>query len=131
MEGWWAQMLTVGYEQARGLRRLHQKPEGFEISASRVIEAPVESVFSAWMDETTRARWLPEPGLTVHKSTPYKSLRATWTDGSKSISVNFYPRGDARTQVALQHGKLADAAAASRMKSFWGERLDALKTMLE
>ena len=31
---WWGQMVTVGYEQARGLRLKHQKPDGFEISVA-------------------------------------------------------------------------------------------------
>ena len=36
--GWWSQMVTVGYEQARGLRVKHQKKSGFEISATRTID---------------------------------------------------------------------------------------------
>jgi uncharacterized protein YndB with AHSA1/START domain len=125
--GWWSQMVTVGYEQARGLRVKHQKPEGFEISVTRVIDADVKSIFKAWTDAKHRARWLPKTALTVHKATPNKSLRITWTDGSKSVSVNFYPKGTRKTQVALQHGKLRSAAAAAKMKKFWGGRLDALR----
>jgi 3-methyladenine DNA glycosylase/8-oxoguanine DNA glycosylase len=36
---WWQQMVAVTYEQARGLRDKHQKPEGYEISVSRTIDA--------------------------------------------------------------------------------------------
>src|SRR5207247_2797059 len=32
---WWTQMVAVTYEQARGLREVHEKSEGFEISVSR------------------------------------------------------------------------------------------------
>jgi hypothetical protein len=32
--------------------------------------------------------------------------------------------------VAVQHGKLADRAAAARMKQYWAERLDALQEVL-
>jgi len=39
---WWGQMVAVGYEQARGLRVKHQKPDGFEISVAKTIAAPVE-----------------------------------------------------------------------------------------
>jgi uncharacterized protein YndB with AHSA1/START domain len=129
--GWWSQMVTVGYEQARGLRAKHQKPEGFEISATRVIDSDVKSVFKAWVDAKRRARWLPKTALTVHKSTPYKSLRITWTDGAKSISVGFYAKGADKAQVALAHGKLSSAAQAKKMKAFWSKRLDALKNLLE
>src|SRR6266550_1869640 len=45
---WWTQMIAVTYEQARGLRDKHQKPEGYEISVSRTIGAPVGKAFKAW-----------------------------------------------------------------------------------
>ena len=129
--GWWSQMLTVGFEQARGLRAKHQKPEGFEIGASRIIDADVRNVFRAWLDARSRARWLPKVAITAHKSTPHKTMRVTWIDGTKSISVYFLCKGANKTQVAVQHGKLASAAAAKKMKAFWGTRLDALKNLLE
>jgi len=44
---WWQQMVTVTYEQARGLRRKHEMPSGYQISRSRTIAAPVEYVFTA------------------------------------------------------------------------------------
>jgi len=34
---WWAQKITVGYEQERGLRKLHQKSDGFQISKSKSL----------------------------------------------------------------------------------------------
>ena len=48
---WWTQMVAVTYEQARGLRDKHEKPEGYEISVSRTIAAPVGKAFKAWTDE--------------------------------------------------------------------------------
>lgn len=128
--GWWAQMVTVGYEQARGLRVKHEKQGGIEISASRTIEADPKSVFRAWTDAKARARWLRKT-VTVHKATPPKSMRVTWIDGAKSIGVNLYPKGSGKTLIALQHGKLESAAQAKKMKVFWGGRLDALKKTLE
>ena len=40
---WWQQMVTVSYEQARGLRELHQKPAGFEIGVSRTVNVRIQS----------------------------------------------------------------------------------------
>ena len=129
--GWWAQMVTVGYEQARGLRVKHEKRGGFEISASRTIEADARSVFRAWTNAKARVRWLPKTAITIHKVTPPKSMRVTWIDGAKSIGVNLYPKGPGKTLVALQHGKIESAAQAKKMKAFWGVRLEALKKKLE
>ncbi len=131
LPGWWAQCVTLGYERARGLRTVHEKKQGFEIGRSRTIAASVSKVFHAWVDARTRARWLRDARLTIHRSTRNKSLRATWSDGSKSIVVGFEPRNPGRTLVSVQHGKLANAAAAQRMKAFWGARLEALRESLE
>lgn len=125
---WWSQMIVVGYEHARGLRAPNQKTDGFSVSASRVIDAPPAHVFSLFTDAARRARWLPEP-VVVHRATPHKSLRMTWTDQKKSISVNIYPRPDDRCSVQIQHDKLPGAAAAKRLKMLWADRIEALRDL--
>lgn len=127
---WWCQMLTVGYEQARGLREAHQKPDGFTANASKTLAVPLAVLYDAWADEGKRAAWLDEVELTVRKATPGKSLRITWSDGS-GLDVNLYAKGESRSQVSLQHSKLPDAATAARMKAFWGVALDRLKAFVE
>jgi uncharacterized protein YndB with AHSA1/START domain len=127
---WWTQMIAVTYEQARGLRQVHEKPEGFEISVSRTIEAPVSKAFKAWTDEKVRQKWLSAK-LTIRKATPNKSLRITWEDGPTSVAAAFAPKGTGKCQVVAQHTKLTNARAAAKMKKFWGEALDQLKALLE
>jgi uncharacterized protein YndB with AHSA1/START domain len=127
---WWQQMVAVTYEQARGLRDKHQKPEGFEISVSRTIEAPVGKAFKAWTDEKTRQKWLPA-NLTIRKATTNKSLRISWEDGKTSVAVAFLPKGAGKSQVVAQHSKLPDARAAAKMKKFWAQALDRVREVLE
>ena len=128
---WWQQMVTVGYEQARGLREKHQSAHGYGISASATIAAPVGALFHAWQDVAVRRRWLADPALTIRKATRNKSLRITWGDGETSVEVYFYPQGARKTQVNAQHRKLPDAKKAAKMKSYWKEQLERLKEMLE
>jgi hypothetical protein len=128
---WWRQMVTVAYEQERGLREKHQTPEGFQISASKTIAAPVAAVFAAWADEETRAKWLSTAGLTVRRATPGRSMRITWGEGTSSVDVNFYVRGPEKSQVVVDQKRLADADEVARMKTFWLEALDALKKVVE
>jgi len=116
--------------QARGMRAKHQKPGGFEIGRTKTIAAPADAVFAAWSDERRRARWLADPGITIRKATPGKSLRVTWVDGKTSLVVDLLPKGE-KTTVAVQHCKLQGARAAERMKTYWGEQLERLKALLE
>src|SRR5438445_12519365 len=64
---WWQQMVTVGYEKERGLRRDHQKPDGYEISRSKTIAAPLAELFAAWQDGKRRGRWLKD-AITVRRA---------------------------------------------------------------
>ncbi len=126
---WWQQMVTVAYEQARGLRELYQKPEGFEVSASKTIAAPLRSLFCAWTEQKLSRRWLPAAKFEISKATPNKSVRLKWADATR-VSVMFYPKG-VKSQVTVQHGRLANAAADERTKSYWKGQLNKLATLLE
>lgn len=129
LDGWWAQMVTVGYEQAHGLRDKNQQANGYTASVSRVLYAPLDRVYSAWTDENTREKWLLETQLIVRKATPNKSMRIAWDDGTR-VSVEFYEKGEAKCQVVVQHSKLPDAGAVESMKLFWSEAFGRLKGML-
>jgi uncharacterized protein YndB with AHSA1/START domain len=129
LSGWWSQMVAVGYEQSRGLRRKHEKPDGFQISASRTLAAPIGAAFDALVEARRRARWL-EGALKIRKATRPKSVRATWTDRSR-LDINLHSKGPGRCQVVVQHGRLPDARAAARMKRHWKAALESLKAYLE
>ena len=128
---WWRQMVTVGYEQARGLREKHQKPDGYEISVNKTINVPISAAFAAWQNDKQRQPWLDDPGFAVRKSITNKSMRITWVDGQNSVEAMFYAKGKSKCQVVAQHSKLAKAKAAARMKAYWTENLERLKGVLE
>lgn len=127
---WWQQMVTVTYEQARGLRKKHEKPGGYQISVSRTENVPLANLYKAVANEKRRSSWLPEDGLVVRKATENKSMRVTWKDGKTSLEIYFSPKSDAKSQVVVQHSKLPDAKAAARMKAFWGKALEQLQKSL-
>ncbi len=127
---WWTQAVTVGYERIRGLRAVGQRRDGdYEAGKSKTFAAPVSRVYRAFRDTRARKRWLGDVNLTVRTAVPNKSMRVTWPDGT-SVEWYFVPKGDAKTQVAVQHVKLADRESMDRMKIWWGERLAALGTVL-
>jgi uncharacterized protein YndB with AHSA1/START domain len=128
---WWQQMVTVNYEQQRGMRDQHEKPEGYQISVSRTVSVSLTKLYKAFETEKSRAQWLAEDGLIVRKATTNKSMRVTWSDGQTSLEINFYPKAAGKSQVVVQHSKLRSAAAALRMKVYWGKALDRLRTLVE
>jgi hypothetical protein len=128
---WWAQTVTVGYERIKGLRAIGQRRDGsYEASKSRTFPVPVERLYAAFHDPRLRGRWLPGVDLTVRTATREKSMRITWPDRT-SVSVGFSRRGEGKSQVAVQHERLPDQAAASRVKQCWSERLDGLGRVLK
>jgi hypothetical protein len=128
--GWWTQAVTVGYERVKGLRAIGQRRGGgYEASKSKVIAAPLSRVYRAFSDSRTRRRWLGDVKLTVRTATRNKSMRLTWPDATL-VELYFVAKDTAKSQVVVQHGKLADKPAADRLKAYWAERLAALQEML-
>ena len=128
---WWQQMVTVAYERARGKRQTHERPEGFEVSASKTITAPLGSLYRAWTDPKLSKRWLPDAKFAISKATPNKSVRIAWGDGTSRVDVMFYPRGAQKNQVTVQHRKLENAADAKRIQSYWKDQLEKLAALLK
>lgn len=136
MGGWYAQSVTVGYEQERGLREVGQSSSGdWNTSGSRTLAAPPERVLAAFTEPGQRGRWLPDVELSVRTLHPGRSLTADLRDESGDaagrVSVRLEALPDGRTRVGVGHGKLADAATVARYKAFWKERLAVLKAVLE
>jgi hypothetical protein len=86
-------------------------------------------LYRAFNDARTRRRWLGGVKFTIRTAIPEKSMRVTWPDGT-SVELYFIVKGPAKSQVAVQHVKLADKASADRMKAFWAERLGALEAII-
>lgn len=127
---WWAQTVTVGYERIKGLREAGQRLSGeYEVNKSRTLPVPVDTLFAAWADGRTRARWLDRVTPVVRTATKPKAIRLQWPDGTIVIA-GFTAKGAVKSAVAVQHTKLRDKAAAERAKRDWTERLDALASLL-
>ena len=124
-------MVTVGYEQERGLREKYERPDGYQVSASKTVAVPLPSLYAAWHDPELRGRWLRKTPLEIRTETANKSMRITWRDGSTRVEVNFYDKAAGKSQVTVQHSKLPSAREAKRMKEYWGQKLDRLKRSLE
>jgi hypothetical protein len=121
VKDWWTQTVTVGYERIKGLRAIGQRRGGgFEATKSKTFAVPVAKLFRSFLKSLEH-----KPRSTATN----KRVSIAWPDGSLVV-VNFAGKGAAKSQAAVQHGKLADRDAALRMKEFWAERLNRLNAIL-
>lgn len=122
---WWSQTVTVGYERIRGLRAIGQRRDGsYEANKSKTVPVPLAKLYAAFSNARLRSRWL-DAKVKVSSATPEKYMHLAWEDGSR-VSIGFYAKGEAKSQVAIQHTKLPSKAEADRMKAWWTERLEKL-----
>ena len=130
LSNWWAQKLIVEYEEARGFRDPGVRPDGsFEVGASKTIEAGEQAVFDAFEDSDARERWLPGASISALERRPGR-IRFRWADATR-VTVTVSDTTAGKAQIVVQHEKIADASTADTMKSFWRDRLAALKNLLE
>ncbi len=52
-------------------------------------------------------------------------------NGYPSLEIYFSTKGDDKSQVVVQHTKLPNAAAATKMKGYWTRALARLRANLE
>jgi hypothetical protein len=130
IDGWWAQSVTVGYERARGMRALHERPDGFSGNASKTFPVSVERLFSAFVEPDERERWLEGIELRNRTSQPNKSARFDVFPEDGRLAVTFVAKGPDKSAAQLQQERLADADDVARWKALWKEQLALLASYL-
>lgn len=114
---WWSQMVTVGYEQAKGRRVVGQKCDGFAASVSRTVAQPIEQVHAAW----AAGHWLKRiPGAEITSATAPKYVRIKMPGGTRA-AVYLTAKAGGKTAVQVQHEKLAGPEAVEPSKALWRE----------
>jgi uncharacterized protein YndB with AHSA1/START domain len=91
------------------------------------VNVPVTKLYKSFATAKARDSWLGQTAVPVRKATPNKSMRVTWKDQKSSLEINFYPKSADKSQVVVQHSKLANASEAAKMKTYWGKALDLLR----
>lgn len=130
LPGWWAQTVTVGYERIRGLRDVGQRRGGsYEANKSKTFPVPVETLYRAFAEKRRRRLWLGDVALEIRTSTAPKSMRITWNDRTH-VDLWFTRKSAAKSQVAIQHRKLASKEDAAARRAYWTERIAALEALL-
>lgn len=121
VEEWWAQGVTVAYEQVIGRRVVGQSCDGdFSASASRTVPGTPTQVRDRWDAFMTEARrdglGLEEPSLS--DTDKWRYWRAAVADGSR-VSVNITAKDEGRSTLGIEHKGLETADARTAWKDAW------------
>jgi hypothetical protein len=126
---WWQQMIAVGYESLRAKTDKPAAAEGFQISESCTLDAPVTRVFRLWNDPGERARWLCDERFVVRGATTDRAIRARWGKGNSHVAVSFSEKSG-KTEVSVAHHQIESRSAAEQMKAYWIKKLGLLDEAL-
>ncbi|MGY5764059.1 hypothetical protein ACXET9_02510 [Brachybacterium sp. DNPG3] len=132
LSGWWAQGVTVAYEQLIGRREIGQSSDGaFAASASRTVAGDPDAVRDAWhafLDDDRRAALgIGVPALSGTERWRYWRADA---EGAGRVAVSISakpatPAAAARSVLGLDHKGLASAEERETWKTTWTTILDA------
>jgi hypothetical protein len=140
--GWYAQGITVAYERARGVRAANQRCDGeFEVSVSKVINAPPPDVVGALTDPVRRRAWTAsiERGLAhaiasalddprgkgiVVRADGQARFRFKW--GDTTVQIYMLPKGADKVSFVVTNLKLASAAMVDERRAVWRAAVEAL-----
>lgn len=128
---WNAQAVASSYERARGLRQVGEFADGFRVTTSRTVAVPVDRLFDAVVEPSLRALWLPDADLRERTARRPRTAHFEWADGPSRVHVTFDVLDPAKSRVALRQERLASAADANRMRTYWRDRVATLKEVLE
>jgi hypothetical protein len=130
IDGWWAQTVTVGYERARGMRAVHERPDGFSVNASKTFPVPVEQLFAAFVDDAMRDRWLGPGELRLRTNQPNRSARFDVLANDTRLAAWFTAKGPEKSSVQLQHERLPTADEIDGWRAHWKASLTRLAGVL-
>lgn len=107
VDGWWAQGITVGYEQSRGLRQPGQRRGGgFEVTASRTIPDDPEIALTRLIEAVSSA--VGHEPKRVSREAKYPTARYALPDGEQIIAGTKLPTKSG-TPVTITWSQLAQA----------------------
>jgi hypothetical protein len=133
VSGWWAQMVTNGWEVMTGRREKHQRACGnggqYQASASKTINVAPGEIERAF-EMPAFADWGPAGVFERCSGTQGKSINGQWSGGGR-LAVWLVMKSETKTQISMSHEKIESAEDCEHWKSEWRAAFGRLKTRLE
>lgn len=128
VDGWWAQGITVGYEQARGLRAPGQMADGtFAVSVNRTFAMEKDALVTRSVAVLTER--LGVAPKSVNPSAKYPTARWSLDDGQGVLATFGAPR-PGRASLSLERNKMPNGADLTAVKETLKTHLDAIAARL-
>jgi len=115
IDGWWAQNVTVAFEQARGIRQPGQRQDGsFEASVSRTVALDTAEALRA-LAAVVRQELDVEP-LALNVTAKHPTARFPLESG-EYVLATVSPLGDGRSTIGLTWGRMSDGTRLADVKA--------------
>lgn len=131
VDSWWAQGVTSGYVQSRGLQSPGHSADGhFDATASKTFTVPTDDVWPFLEEDDARRNWLD-----LELTTRGKGLQSIRFDGGEGTRVAFHltshpptASGRQRCTLTITHTRLT-RDAVKETETFWQDALDRLAAL--
>ncbi len=122
---WWAQMVTVGYEQHIGRRIVGQSCTGkFNVTLSRTVPLSAAEAHAYFTDARKRVGWLPRE-VVVRRATAPKSVRLGFP-AAPIAGIALTAKGSGKCSIGISHDGFSTAEEAAQYKEFWRDACEKL-----
>ncbi len=120
---WWAQMLTVQFEQVIGRRVAGQDCSGsFSVSVSKTLPGSLDDALAHWLALASHCSEFSDIAIsrdaTVSQTEKWRYWRCGLADGSR-INVNICQKNADKTTLSIQHEKLESAEQVAHWRAYW------------
>ena len=128
--GWWAQGLTIAYEQHIGRRIAGQRSDGtFASSVSKTVAAAMDDALAAWIALVDGRSSLLDLDIVGEPSTSatekWRYWRCALADSSRVDVTANEPR-PGKSRLAVEHSQLSSPEAVVDSKAYWKALLSEL-----
>jgi hypothetical protein len=126
--GWWAQNVTVAYEQHIGRRMPGQSSDGsYEVSVTKTLDGTLDEAFGWWLDKVYGSNELAGVSFSnepkISKTDKWRHWRVSLADGSK-IVVSTMQKAPVKALLSVTSQKLSSSDEVEKLRSYWKQFLN-------
>lgn len=121
---WWAQVITLAYEQYIGRRKVGQQHDGkFSVTVSKTVDGAMDEALRKWISHTSNATSFNNVAIKgeprVSQTDKWRYWRCDLENGSK-VAVNIQEKpGGQKSILAINHDQLSQAKDVEVWRAFW------------